>query len=437
MNVPARCDVAVIGGGPAGATAATLLARKGYSVVLFDKEKHPRYMVGESLIPHFWKYCDMSGATAPLEAEGFIQKTGGTVVWNGAIRQMAFRDFGFKRPALHVERDRFDHIVLSHARTQGVQVFEEVAVLKVDLDDGGRTRVSFRAAGEDAVGTLECRFALDASGQNAVLAKQTGTRVIDDGFRFMSIWGYFDDSKYIGLGGKVHPFSSLKKEPPTTFVCSVDELGEWGWLWHIPLRHATSVGLVMPQEKLKAVKESDEALEKYFLRKCSEIPYLNRLLESAKYKEGTFHVIRDYSYRNAVLAGPGYFLIGDAAAFVDPIFSVGIVFAMYSAFAAVWAIDRSLRHAETAAANQGIYASQVLGRLEMSRALALPRYASHGNASDLARATVQFESTLEKELMFVVSTLTTRNENVKEMVKDREGDRVTSSRFQVLDEISF
>jgi flavin-dependent dehydrogenase len=437
MNVPARCDVAVIGGGPAGSTAATLLARKGYSVVLFDKEKHPRYVVGESLIPHFWKYCDMSGATAPLEAEGFIHKTGGTVVWNGAIRQMAFSDFGFKRPALHVERDRFDHIVLLHARTQGVQVFEEVAVLKVDLDAGGRTRVSVRATGEDTVGTLECRFVIDASGQNAVLAKQTGTRVIDDGFRFMSIWGYFDNSKYIGLGGKVHPFSALKTEPPTTFVCSVDELGEWGWLWHIPLRTSTSVGLVMPQEKLKAVKESDEALEQYFLRKCAEIPYLNRLLESARYKEGTFHVIRDYSYRNAVLAGPGYFLIGDAAAFVDPIFSVGIVFAMYSAWAAAWAIDRSFRRAETTAGNQGIYASQVSGRLEMSRALALPLYTSRGAASDLARATVQFESTLEKELMFVVATLTTRNENVKEMVKDRGGDKVTSSRYRALDEIIF
>ena len=111
-TVPKQCDVAVIGGGPAGSMAAALLSQKGYEVVLFEKKKQPRYNVGESLIPHFWKYCELGKVADKIEEEGFIQKAGGTVVWNGVIRQIAFKNFGYSRPALHVERDRFDHILL-------------------------------------------------------------------------------------------------------------------------------------------------------------------------------------------------------------------------------------------------------------------------------------------------------------------------------------
>src|SRR5438477_7607992 len=117
--MPNQGNVLVIGGGPSGSTAATHLAQKGYDVVLFDRVRHPRYAVGESIIPHSWKYLDMTGATDLIQAEGFIQKSGGTVVWQGKIHQMAFKDFGYTRPALHVERDRYDFILLQHARNQG------------------------------------------------------------------------------------------------------------------------------------------------------------------------------------------------------------------------------------------------------------------------------------------------------------------------------
>ncbi|MBI1722721.1 MAG: tryptophan 7-halogenase [Gemmatimonadetes bacterium] len=373
--MPRSCDVVVIGGGPGGSLGATYLARKGYDVVLLDKEKHPRYRVGESLIPHMWKYLRLGGAEEKILNDGFIKKTGGTVIWNGVIRELVFGQFGFDRPAMHVERDRYDQILFEHAKAQGVRAFEEMTVLGVDLNGGERPSVRFRAAGDDAVGTIACRYVIDASGQNAVIAKQLGVREIDEGFRFMSLWGYFLDSKYVALGGKVHPFKDLNQTPPTTFVCSVDELGEWGWLWHIPLRESTSIGLVVPVEQLQVVKKSDEALEKYFLRKCYEVSYLGRLLEGATYLEGSFHVIRDYSYRTSLYAGPGFYLVGDAAAFVDPLFSVGVVFAMYSAFAASWAVDRSLRRPEIAESNRAIFSRQISGRLEVARALALPRYA--------------------------------------------------------------
>src|SRR5882672_6981569 len=114
MRIPTQCDVVVIGGGPAGSLAATYLCQAGYQVVLFDKQKHPRYQVGESLIPDFWKYCDEAGVSKKIVDEGFLPKAGGTVDWHGAIHRVAFKDFGYTRPALHIERDRFDLILLDH-----------------------------------------------------------------------------------------------------------------------------------------------------------------------------------------------------------------------------------------------------------------------------------------------------------------------------------
>lgn len=435
-GVPATCDVVVIGGGPAGTILGALLARRGYEVVLFDKERHPRYQVGESTIPHIWKYADLVGASERLAQEDFVEKSGGTVVWNGVIRQMAFKDFGYTRPGMHVERDRFDAALLEHARASGVRVFEKVAALRATLGDE-RSSVTYRAVGNGMAGEVRCRFVADASGQNAVLAKQLGTRRVDDGFRFMSVWGYFADSKYVAQGGQVHPFAAVRDVPPTTFVSSIDSIGEWGWLWHIPQRDATSVGLVLPQEEMKALKASDEALEAFFLRQCRELPYLGRLLEEARYLEGSFHVIRDYSYRSTTVTGPGFYLVGDAAGFVDPIFSVGVLFAMFTGYLAGWAIDRSLRQPRSAERNRRIYAAQLDGRLEVARALALPQYGALGSASAAARRTVHFESQMEQELMFVVSTLTTRNENVLDMVQRRDGAALGSNRFQVLDEIAF
>ena len=434
MKIPNRCDVVVIGGGPAGSMAAILLGQKGYDVVLFDKCRHPRYNVGESLIPHFWKYCELAKVADRIESEGFIKKAGGTVVWDGVIRQMAFKDFGYTRPALHVERDRFDHILLEHAKNQGAKAFEDVSVLQTDLHDDKKVNVIYRTSGEKAPGEISCRFVVDASGQGAVMAKQLGARIVDEGFRFMSIWGYFEGSKYVASDGRAYPFENLRTIPPTTFVSSI---GEWGWLWHIPLRESTSVGLILPLEAFKTGKVTDEALETYFVRKCFETPILNRLLETARYCEGSLHMIRDYSYLPTQLAGPGFFLIGDAAAFIDPIFSIGVVLAMYSATIAAWAIDRSFKSPRTAVENQALFSHQFRSRLEVARLLALPCYNANGGIPEFAKESIQFERSIEQELMYVVSTVTTRSPNYLELAKTKGGNIVTSDKFRVLEEIVF
>jgi flavin-dependent dehydrogenase len=160
-------------------------------------------------------------------------------------------------------------------------------------------------------------------------------------------------------------------------------------------------------------------------------------LEGGRYCDGSFHVIRDYSYRPTQLTGPGFFLIGDAAAFIDPIFSAGIPLAMYSAYLTTWAIDRSFRDPSRSAENQGVFARQFLQRLELSRSLALPRYRVGENASGLAQAAMRFESSLSQELMYVAATCTTRNENFLEMVQGKSGQMMSSHKFRTLEEIAF
>ncbi len=433
MSIPKSADVVVIGGGPGGSTIATLLTDMGYDVVLLEKAKHPRYMVGESLIPHFWKYCEHTGVDKAIEKEGFIQKSGGTVIWNGVIRQMQFKDFGYQRPALHVERDRFDHILLNYCKAKGTQVFEEVSVLKVDLADPDRPRVVYRPNGESTSNNIACRFVVDASGQNAVIARQLGIREMDEGFQFMGMWGYFKNALYVAADGRAYPHSRVREVPPTTFVTNVDG---WGWAWHIPQREATSVGLILPREQIKTAKASGLSMEEYFLKRCREIPYLNRLLESGWYEEGSFHIIRNYSYKPTQLTGPGFFLIGDAAAFIDPIFSIGVVLAMYSAYLCSWAIDRSFKKPHRTETNQAMFARQYLMRLEASRSLALPRY-GYGQENDMVRTTIQFETNLEQELMYVVSTLTTRSENFKAMSRNARTGPVTSNKYREIPDIMF
>ena len=131
--LPKQCTVLIIGGGPAGSSAATHLVKNGVDVVLLEKEVFPRNQVGESLIPHIWKYTDQLGVSEKIEQQNFIKKSGGITVWNNKIHQILFAKYGYTRPGLHVERDVFDQILLTHAQEQNALVFHKVVVKKVDF----------------------------------------------------------------------------------------------------------------------------------------------------------------------------------------------------------------------------------------------------------------------------------------------------------------
>ena len=434
-NIPESTEVVVIGGGPAGAMAATYLAQAGRDVVVLERSSHPREKVGESLIPDFWKYLDKAGVTEKIENAGFVGKAGGMVSWKGEIKVHRFKEFGYDRPAMHVDRPQFDKILFDHATESGAQTFEHVSVAGAtfDVDDEGLEHATVSYTTEDGAGEIRCRYAIDATGQNAVLGRQLGLKEIDEVFRAFSLWGYYEGANFLDYDGKAHRFEERFDVAPVTYVSSLAEGSDSGWSWHITLQEKTSVGLVIPQAHVKDARQNGETWEEFFDRRAREVPVLRELIEPAKLIPGSVATIRDYSFQSKEIAGPGWFLIGDAAGFVDPIFSVGVVMALYSAGAVAWAIDEMLKRPDRAGRLRDLFITQVRGRLEVARSLALPQYRSEGAVSDMAKSAIQLERNDVKELMFAVSSLTSRTENWDEMIGGERPD--TNGRLHILDEL--
>jgi flavin-dependent dehydrogenase len=439
MNIPNSADVIVIGGGPAGSLASTLLAQKGHHVVMLEKQSHPRPHVGESIIPDFWRYADLMGVTDKLVAEGFGAKGGGLISWNGEHRAHTFTDFGFSRPALHVERDRLDQILFEHATSEGVDSFENVSVtgaeFAVDETTGRESASVMVKLDSGEARTIQCRYVIDASGQAAVLGRQLGIRHIDEAFRYLSIWGYWKDAQFLDIHAKAHDHAELDEVNAVTFISSLDGAGDSGWSWHIALREETSIGVVLPLDVVKVAREKDESWDEFYERRVRSVPVLGKMLENATLRPGSVKSIRDYSHQSSALAGPGWFLAGDAAAFVDPIFSVGIVLALYGAAAASWAVDRAMSHPDQVERVRSMFSQQLTGRIEVARSLALPRYGgAGGEVNELAKQTVAFERSDVKDLMFLVADLTTRSDNWSRIV-DQEAPDLSERNVRLIDEI--
>jgi flavin-dependent dehydrogenase len=433
--IPSRADVVVIGGGPAGSAAASLLAKKGVEVVLLEKVRHPRNTVGESLIPHFWKFSDMIGFSPVIEADGFLKKAGGITVWKGNIHQFSFEKFGYRRPALHVERDRFDELLLRYAGSCGAQVFEETPVTRIDFADPSAPQVRYddRRGGGSQPGSITCKYVVDASGHNIVLGKQFGTRVIVGRGRqeYMALWGYFENSRYVGADGRSYGPESLPGVKPVTFVVSYED----GWIWHIILREHTSVGLVIATDRIKGMKRPE--YEAYFKQTVESTPYLRELLRSARFKEGSIRFMHDYSYYLTRVCGEGWFCIGDAGGFVDPIFSHGVQAAFYNANVVAVVIKASLDNA--ARAEDYRYRFDRLSRqyYGYSRSLALGDLGGDGVDAELVKALMRQMPPIELEMMLVASCISDRSTNFRNMAREAGvlgdfGDGFESDRHRYL-----
>lgn len=418
MAIPTTCDVTIIGGGPAGSFAAATLAKKGYDVVVLERTSHPRPTVGESLIPDFWRYTDQIGATEKIEAEGFVTKTGGIVDWRGELRGNSFGDFGFDRPAKHVERDRFDQILFEHAGELGAKTFEDVTVISfeggTDASGSEYSKLTYEDA-DGSTGHITSKYTIDASGQAAVISRQLGLREVVKEFRALALWGYFEGSNFLSIDGKCHPPEAITTTSPVTFVSSLDDDDDGGWAWHIKLREKTSVGMVLPIRWLKDLRNERESWEDYFVRAVADIPIMGDLLAPARYIGG-FASVRDYSSLSSQVAGPGWFLAGDAGGFIDPIFSVGVAVSLYSSAIAAWSVDHVIKNPGSAEKTRAHYSRQLYGRLEVARSLALPEYRSSGAVSELARESVQFMPPNVRQLMYSVALLTTRSDNWLELL---------------------
>jgi flavin-dependent dehydrogenase len=415
MNIPKQCDVVVIGGGPAGSSVATFLAQDGFNVVVLEKSVFPRNQVGESLIPHFWKFTDVLGVSEKIQQEGFLAKAGGVTFWNGKVAQILFSDYGYTRPGLHVERDVFDALLLQHAKDSGAQVFNEVTVKKVDFSNSESPLIEFidKRSATNQYGSLNCTYVVDASGHSSFLANQFQTRqTISSELNFLSIWGYFKNSRFAGVDRRSHAPEALNSVKPVTFVMSF----AYGWIWHIVLRDKTSVGLVVHTDRIKGMDKQQR--EDFFKHICTTEPYLSQLLATATFIDGSLQYRPDYSYYSEQICGENYYCVGDAAAFVDPIFSHGVQNAFYNASLTSLAIKESFKKPSHRQRYSQLCASRMQQFYGFSRALSLGDFGGHGVNRELVKSLMKAMPLLELELMLVAAQMTDRSDNFKQLAKE-------------------
>lgn len=336
-NPESDYDVVVVGGGPAGSTTATYLAMKGYRVAVLDKDKHPRYRVGESLLPSMMPILEDFGLIEKIESLGFPKKTGGTFVWGKDEEpwDVLFGENEFLPypHAYHVERSIYDKVLLDHSATVGVSVFEDHPVLGPIQDETGRVvGVEYEtAAGERH--EVRAKWVVDASGSASVVGRKMTNRHYDDKMRQVAFYTYYEDTKGPQNFREGHVIvTSCKK----------------GWFWWIPVDSeelgATSVGLVTGQEFKDEYNEM--GVEAFFEAALEDAPQVKEMLGDRSRRTQPINAITDWAYACDHVAGPGYMMAGDAAAFLDPLLSTGVTMAMLAGYSASACIHTMLSNPE-------------------------------------------------------------------------------------------
>jgi flavin-dependent dehydrogenase len=330
-----QCDVAVIGGGPGGSTAAALLAQRGYKVIALEKAHHPRFHIGESLLPMNLPVFERLGVLDRVRELG-VFKPGADFE---ADNERGYNTYAFSRAigkspphAYQVWRQDFDTMLYAHARECGADAREGHEVLSVDQRAARESHLEVRTD-EGRAYRIQARYVVDASGRDAFLAAKKRLRRKNDQHQSAAIFGHFRGA-----------LRRTGEDAGNISIYSFDH----GWMWMIPLRDGVmSVGAVCRPDYLKQRK--GRTVE-FLLDTLRLNPALWRRLDHAELIGNEVRVTGNYSYDSARMGGPGWILVGDAFAFLDPVFSSGVYLAMSGAEQAAHLVDAALREPRREAA---------------------------------------------------------------------------------------
>ena len=340
---PFDCDVLVVGGGPSGSTTAAFLQGRGYRVIQLEKDRHPRFHIGESLLPCNLPIMEELGVLEKVRALGVL-KLGADFPCGDVGMYQTFhfrRALGRSPPhAFQVKREEFDQMLFEHARERGVDAREGVKVDKVEVGGIGKVTAQAHDAGGNAI-TIRARYLVDASGRDTLLGNAMKVKRKNEKHQSAAIFAHF-------RGVERRPGEDAGNISIYNF--------RYGWCWFIPLRDGVmSVGCVCWPEYLKTRRGRNEA---FLLETLQMMPDAWARMASAE-MISEVRVTGNYSYTCARMAGPGWIMVGDAYAFVDPVFSSGVYLAMHSGRQAAALVDAALREPARETALQRAFSRRI------------------------------------------------------------------------------
>jgi flavin-dependent dehydrogenase len=372
MTIASEYDVVVIGGGPAGSTTSTLLAQGGLKVGLFEREKFPRFHIGESLIPETYWVLKRLNMLEKMQQSHFVKKYSVQFInANGKLSAPFY--FWDNKPhecsqTWQVVRSEFDQMMLDNAREHGVDAHDGVHVIEV-LFEGEPSGEADRAERGKAIGVaikhdgvrkeIRAKVVVDASGQAALLMNRMKLRLWDPVLNKGAIWTYWEGA-----------YRDTGKDEGATMV--IQTPGKDGWFWNIPLHgNIVSLGVVAPFDYLFKGRTGDH--EQTYNEEVENTPAIKDRIKNAKRVTG-FFATRDYSYRSTQVAGDGWVLVGDAFGFLDPLYSSGVLLALKSGELAADAIVAGLARGDTSAAQLGAWGENFNAGVDRMRRLVCEYY---------------------------------------------------------------
>jgi flavin-dependent dehydrogenase len=360
-------DVVVVGGGPAGSTVAALVAERGYRTLLIERERFPRFHIGESLMPETYWVFKRLGVLERMKQSPFVRKYS-VQFFNASGKESAPFYFDEMNPhecsqTWQVLRSEFDQMLLENAAARGAEVWQETLVKDVLLEPGGgryprATGVIAERPGGRRV-QVDARVVVDATGTQALLSGRLGIRQRDPQLKKAAVFAH-----YKGAYRDPDP-----RDEGATLVLQVQD--QAGWFWYIPLHQdIVSIGVVADLDYL--IK--DRGLPQQTLaEEIDRCPVVKRRLESAE-RISRVHVLADFSYNSQACAGDGWVLVGDAFTFLDPMYSSGVLFALKSGELAADAIHDALQHGDASGARLSAWGERFYDGVQSIRKLVYAFY---------------------------------------------------------------